>query len=103
MTQKIILILIGLTVLSCSTSNNEKKERNVSDIEQKFIEAAKGNANAQFSLGFKYYFGDQVALNRDSAKYWLQKAADNGHVDAQKSYDAFFKIIPSINSNDSIK
>ena len=103
MTLKIIIIIVALTIFSCSTNSNENKERNVSDIEQKFIDAAKGNPDAEFGLGFKYYFGDQVSLNRDSSKYWLQKAADHGHVEAKKTYDAFFKIIPNINRNDSIK
>jgi TPR repeat protein len=58
---------------------------------------------AQFRLGYKHYFGDQVNRNRDSFKYWLNKSAKNAHENARKTYDAFFKIIPSLKKKDSVK
>lgn len=98
MTKTIFFALFIMTFISCS-DNSEQNDQ----VRQLYLDADKGNAEAQFKLGYKYYFGDQVPINKDSSKYWLNKSAENGHIIAKKTYDGFFKIIPNINRNDSIK
>jgi uncharacterized protein len=45
--------------------------------------AEKGDADAAFNLGQAYRLGRGVALNLGAAQTWLERAARNGHVDAQ--------------------
>jgi hypothetical protein len=45
--------------------------------------ADQGNADAQFNLGQAYRLGRGVPTNLATAKAWLEKAANQGHVDAE--------------------
>lgn len=45
--------------------------------------ADQGNADAQFNLGQAYRLGRGVPANLATAKLWLEKAANQGHVDAE--------------------
>ena len=50
-----------------------------------FTKAAElGDAFAQYSIGFFYYDGQGVKQDRDKARYWLEKAAAQGHEHAKK-------------------
>lgn len=46
------------------------------------LSAEKGFPRAMNYLGFKYYNGDYVARNIDSALYWIRKSADAGDITA---------------------
>src|SRR3954453_11487028 len=45
--------------------------------------AEKGDADAEFNLGQAYRLGRGVATNLAAAKTWFERAAAQGHVDAQ--------------------
>ena len=45
--------------------------------------AEQGNAQAEYLLGRKYYFGEGVTQDREKAAQWHTKAADQGHATAQ--------------------
>lgn len=45
--------------------------------------AEKGDADAAFNLGQAYRLGRGVTINLSAAQTWFQRAAANGHVDAQ--------------------
>jgi hypothetical protein len=45
--------------------------------------AEKGDADAQFNLGQAYRLGRGVPINLAAAQTWFERAADNGHLDAQ--------------------
>ena len=47
--------------------------------------AGQGEAEAQFALGFMYYNGWGVAVNREEAIKWLHKAAQQGHARAAQA------------------
>lgn len=53
-------------------------------IEQTQAAAKQGDAAAQFDLGFMYYFGRGFKCSEKQAAKWFKKAAEQGHVDAQK-------------------
>ena len=46
-------------------------------------DALKGNAEAQYSLGWSYYHGEGVLRDLREAVRWYALAADQGHADAQ--------------------
>lgn len=45
--------------------------------------AERGDADAQFNLGQAYRLGRGVPLDLAAAKIWFERAARNGHIDAQ--------------------
>ena len=48
-------------------------------------EANKGDADAQFHLGYCYYFGSDIAEDKAEAVKWYRKAAEQGHAKAQNT------------------
>ena len=52
--------------------------------------AEQGYAEAQFSLGQCYFYGNGVNKNKFEAAKWYQKAADQGHEAAQEFLDENF-------------
>ena len=64
------------------------------DYRQAFIRlmpAAKaGNAEAQYAVGYMYYYGQGVVENRKQAWYWILLAAKAGQIDAIQA----MKIVP---------
>ncbi len=46
-------------------------------------QAESGEANAQYVLGRRYYYGDGVIQDRKKAVAWQTRAADQGHAAAQ--------------------
>jgi TPR repeat protein len=59
----------------------------VQDYRQAFVrlkpEAQKGQPDAQYAIGYMYYYGQGVIENRRQAWYWITKAAEAGQSDAQ--------------------
>lgn len=58
----------------------------VQDYRQAFIrllpEAKAGQADAQYAVGYMYYYGQGVIENRKKAWYWIERAANSGQADA---------------------
>jgi len=57
------------------------------DYRQAFIrlkpEAEKGQRDAQYAVGYMYYYGQGVTEDRRQAWYWITAAAKAGQTDAQ--------------------
>lgn len=49
------------------------------------VPAKAGNPNAQYALGYMYYYGKGTVENPKLARYWFQQAAQRGQSDAQKA------------------
>jgi|SRR5688572_15988921 len=96
---RILCILLIFYVIACSSAKEKDEKAGERAISTIISRANKGDTAAQFTLGFKYYFGDEVRQDKDSSKYWLGKAADAGHVKAKSTHDAFFKVIPTLNGD----
>ena len=47
--------------------------------------AKAGDADAEYALGYMYFYGKGVAENRQAAEYWFSRAAAHGQVEAQKA------------------
>lgn len=45
-------------------------------------EAEKGQRDAQYAVGYMYYYGQGVVEDRDKAWFWIHRAADLGQPDA---------------------
>lgn len=56
---------------------------------QQLLPLAKaGNADAQYGVGYMYYYGKGVVENKQQAIYWLQKASAQGQQSATKALAA---------------
>lgn len=60
-------------------------ERDLNKAFQYYLESAeKGYVTAQYAVGECYEKGDGVKKNKDEAQKWYEKAADQGHLQAQE-------------------
>ena len=92
----IAVLAAGLTLQSCASYNATKQQvqsgkQNFEqqDFSKAFAElkpAAKtGNADAQYAIGYMYFYGKGVVESRDLAIYWMQKAASQHQPLAMKA------------------
>lgn len=85
-------LLLGLALVMISQNgcvNNLKSGINsfrVQDYRQAFLrlkpEAERGQPDAQYAVGYMYYYGQGVVENRKFADYWINKAAEAGQSEA---------------------
>ncbi len=89
-----IYIVILTSLLSgCVTSGLNLREGiksfQVQDYRQAFIrlkpEAEKGQPDAEYAIGYMYYYGQGVVEDRKQAWFWITRAAKAGQADAQQA------------------
>ncbi|KTC65750.1 Sel-1 protein (plasmid) [Legionella adelaidensis] len=92
--KKIILFLMALAIVSsCSYRNFTDGIRSfkVQNYRQAFIllkpEAEKGQPDAQYAVGYMYYYGYGVVEDRIKACYWIKRAAALGQPDAVQAVE----------------
>lgn len=49
--------------------------------------AAKGNADAQYAVGYMYFYGKGTIEDPDLANNWIRKAAAQGQLDAVRALE----------------
>ncbi|MDP3706442.1 MAG: sel1 repeat family protein [Legionellaceae bacterium] len=87
-----IVCILGL-LSGCVTSKFNLHEGirsfQVQDYRQAFIrlkpEAEKGHRDAQYAVGYMYYYGQGVMEDRRQAWYWITAAAKAGQLDAKNA------------------
>jgi len=92
---KCVLFVVCLIITLSGCLSNEMNLREgirsfqVQDYRQAFIrlkpEALKGQADAQYAVGYMYYYGQGVVEDREQAWYWINCAAKAGQTDAQEA------------------
>ncbi len=55
-------------------------------------EAKRGQPDAQYAVGYMYYYGQGVVEDRKKAWYWISKAARSGQPDAVAALDILEKV-----------
>lgn len=82
-----ILLSCSMALLaSCSTNKSTsfkteksaQKQRYAMSFNEIKTAALKNDADAQYALGFMYYYGKQVPRDMGAAKKWIRKAANQG-------------------------
>lgn len=48
-----------------------------------YFAAVDGDPEAQYAVGYMYYYGKGVIENHDLAHYWFEKSAENGNKEAK--------------------
>ena len=83
-----ICILFFLSGCATSTANLREGIRSfqVQNYRQAFVrlkpEADKGQPDAEYAIGYMYYYGQGVVEDRKKAWYWITMAAKAGQLDA---------------------
>ena len=79
-------VLSGCVVSSRLNLNEGIRSFQVQDYRQAFIrlkpEAERGQADAEYAVGYMYYYGQGVVEDRKKAWYWINCAAKAGQPDA---------------------
>jgi TPR repeat protein len=66
------------------TETAQPDQRVKTDLEQEYLtKAEQGDANAQYNLGYMYYYGEEVPKNHGEALKWFHFAAEKNDADAQ--------------------
>ena len=68
------------------TTNNQFLSETFNEYKE---DAEKGNAEAQYHLGSRYFFGLGVKQDYNEAAKWFKKAAAQGHSGAIKEIEDF--------------
>lgn len=73
-----------------TSSNENSTQRELVELIKK---AEQGNANAQFLLARKYVLGEGVKQDFEQAKFWLEKAAKQGHKKAVEGLENLEQLV----------
>jgi TPR repeat protein len=92
MLKKICVILICVLLQACASDFQSRQVQegkdsfNRGDFKDSFKEllpvAARGNAHAQYAVGYMYYYGYGPAQDSESGIFWMQKSADQNYTPA---------------------
>jgi TPR repeat protein len=86
----LVCFIMGCCLTACSLNTLNLRE-GIHDFKQQnyrsaFVrlmpEAEKGNAEAQYAIGYMYYYGEGVVEDKKKATKWIHKAAEAGQKDA---------------------
>lgn len=91
----VMLIVMSLMLQSCASAVNgrhleqSKRDFSAGNFKQAFHEllpvAANGDANAQYAVGYMYYYGYGTTQDTESGRFWMQKSADQHYGPAVKA------------------
>jgi DamX protein len=97
----VISMFFVLPVFADTASTNTNATNNANSVTSTFgmsfdqlkQEAAKGEPDAEYALGYIYYYGkDGAPQDAQAAKLWIQKAADQGQPQAKKALQLLAQV-----------
>lgn len=101
MLKKLLIIFLCITLQACVSGvrarqfDEGKASFTSGDYKAAFHQllplAAADNANAQYAVGYMYYYGYGVTQDTESGLFWMQKAAAQHFAPAQKALDLIAK------------
>lgn len=89
--RRLLIIMLFIPVLTACISSTLNLSEGIAsfqaqDYRRAFIrlkpEAARGQPDAMYAVGYMYYYGQGVVEDRKKAWYWINKAAQLGQPDA---------------------
>ncbi|WP_131781757.1 SEL1-like repeat protein [Legionella gresilensis] len=98
----LVIVLTACVALKGSDFSQGIKCFRAGDYRKAFIrlkpEADKGQCDAQYAIGYMYYYGRGVVEDRRKAWYWIRRAASQGQPEAV----AAVKILTTTNTIASV-
>ena len=93
-----LVIILATVLLSACVSSQQLYAEDYAQAHKAFVEhdyvvafdkiqapARAGNPDAQYALGYMYYYGKGTLVNEDLARYWFEHAAAQGQPAARKA------------------
>ena len=103
MAQKRNILIIGLALLlsACASSTQQLEHAKDNFKHKNYTEAfkelkpaaARGNKDAQYAIGYMYFYGRGVTKNKELGKQWIGKAADQGQPQAIRALEQLNKPV----------
>src|SRR2546428_1690306 len=87
-----IAVVLALSCLSFVGEGQEKAVDAKPDVNEVRAKAEKGDAQAQFDLGWMYDEGNGIEQDSSEATKWYRKAAERGLAMAQLNLGAMYEI-----------
>jgi TPR repeat protein len=97
MMKTILIILVMGLLQACGSARmgeqlqQGKAQFSAGDYKQAFHQllplASEGNADAQYAVGYMYYYGYGVTQDNESGLFWMNEAAAQHHVAAIKALE----------------
>ncbi|HSW71690.1 MAG TPA: sel1 repeat family protein [Gammaproteobacteria bacterium] len=96
----LILLLVLLLTACTSLRTSQEIQLGKSNFEagyyrdafrQLLSPAIEGNAQAQYAIGYMYYYGYGVPLDTETGSFWIKKAADQHYQPAVQALAAMQK------------
>jgi len=99
---KIAILIATVFLSSCVMSNYHFREGiknfKIQNYREAFVllmpAAEKGQCDAQYAIGYMYYYGQGVVEDRKKAWYWINLAANQGQPDAVLALKILSRQIP---------
>lgn len=96
MMKKLMLLLLSITLLSsCSSARmSQSVQRGKYNFEAGYYRkafqqllppATDGNMEAEYAVGYMYYYGYGVSQDTETGSFWIKKSADQGYEPAVKA------------------
>ncbi len=95
-TRALLISLLTLSLAACATANSPRVSSELAYGKKLFEEgyykramhdllplACDGNAEAQYAVGYMYYYGNGVTQDTDVGTIWIQRSARQGYKPAQ--------------------
>lgn len=90
---KIISLFTTILLTACTMNDQRMNIAELDFVRQHYtlafqhvqLPARNGNPDAQYALGYMYYYGKGVVEDRARAEYWFKLAANQGQHDAEIS------------------
>lgn len=94
----VLVIIFSFVITACLRTDNLTqgiRDFRIQNYRDAFVrlkyEAQKGIPEAQYAIGYMYYYGQGVNENRKRAIYWINQAARAGHPEAVAAREALYK------------
>lgn len=93
------LIMMSMLLVACG-SNKPKEKSSLEKAESTYSQgdyekaaaqltplAQKGDSQAQYTLGYMYYYGQGVPRDRNQGRFWMQQSANQGNKSALQALE----------------
>ena len=99
--KKLTVLLLTLILSSCaSVRSTQELQRGKMNFEAGYYReafhqllplASEGNKEAQYAVGYMYYYGYGVSLDTETGTFWIKKSADQHYPQAMQALEAMRK------------
>jgi len=97
----LLFMFLVLGEAAAQQTNSESRALDSRTVEEFRAKAEKGEANAQFQIGWCYLIGQSVPLDKAEAVIWFSKSAEQGNVDAQNNLGSCYAKGDGVSKDDT--